>query len=120
MPEPGDKLMPEKRPQERPAQRLALECPDGRHRPAKTIRITIVPEKTIRISRCALAFCRNSTSEEEIPYALRRDSDKFDYSYALTVHKAQGSQWDNVVLFEQSGAFPRCIAPAGFIQLSRM
>ena len=27
------------------------------------------------------------------------------YGYALTVHKSQGSQWDNVVLFDQSGAF---------------
>ncbi len=44
-------------------------------------------------------------SDEEIPYALRRDSDEFDYGYALTVHKAQGSQWDDVVLFDESGAF---------------
>lgn len=42
---------------------------------------------------------------EEIPYALRRNSDEFDYGYALTVHKAQGSQWDDVVLFDESGAF---------------
>ena len=26
--------------------------------------------------------------------------------YVLTVHKAQGSQWDDVVLFDESGAFP--------------
>ncbi len=44
-------------------------------------------------------------SEEEIPFALRRNSDEFDYGYALTVHKAQGSQWDNVVLFDESYAF---------------
>eukprot|EP01037_Dinobryon_pediforme_P023641 gene23641-25142_t len=36
---------------------------------------------------------------------LRRKSDEFDYGYALTVHKAQGSQWDEVVLFDESGAF---------------
>lgn len=33
------------------------------------------------------------------------DFDEFDYGYALTVHKAQGSQWDEVVLFDQSGVF---------------
>ena len=44
--------------------------------------------------------------EDEIPYALRRNSDEFDFGYALTVHKAQGSQWDDVVLFDESGAFP--------------
>jgi len=45
------------------------------------------------------------TSEEEIPFALRKTSDEFDYGYALTVHKAQGSQWDDVVLFDESFAF---------------
>jgi exodeoxyribonuclease-5 len=43
--------------------------------------------------------------EADLPYALRRDSDEFDYGYALTVHKAQGSQWDSVVLFDESRAF---------------
>ena len=42
---------------------------------------------------------------EEIPYALRRNTDEFDFGYALTVHKAQGSQWDDLVLFDESGAF---------------
>ena len=35
----------------------------------------------------------------------RRRSDEFDYGYVLTVHKAQGSQWDAVVLFDESFAF---------------
>ena len=43
--------------------------------------------------------------EEELPIAARRDSDQFDFGYALTVHKAQGSQWDEVVLFDESFAF---------------
>lgn len=43
--------------------------------------------------------------EAEIPYAQRRDSDEFDFGYALTVHKAQGSQWDTVALFDESFAF---------------
>ena len=34
-----------------------------------------------------------------------RNVDQFDYGYALTVHKAQGSQWDDVVLFDESFAF---------------
>jgi exodeoxyribonuclease-5 len=37
--------------------------------------------------------------------AARRRSDEFDYGYVLTVHKAQGSQWDDVVLFDESFAF---------------
>ena len=42
---------------------------------------------------------------DQIPYALKRRSDEFDYGYALTVHKAQGSQWDDIVLFDESWAF---------------
>ena len=43
--------------------------------------------------------------EKEIPWQLRRRHDDFDYGYALTVHKAQGSQWDDIVLFDESYAF---------------
>ncbi|MEO0329178.1 MAG: ATP-dependent RecD-like DNA helicase [Pseudomonadota bacterium] len=43
--------------------------------------------------------------EREIPWQIKRRHDDFDYGYALTVHKAQGSQWDNVVLFDESYAF---------------
>ncbi|MBW6422639.1 ATP-dependent RecD-like DNA helicase [Rhizobium sp. XQZ8] len=44
-------------------------------------------------------------TEEEIPWTMRKRYDEFDYGYALTVHKAQGSQWNNVVLFDESWAF---------------
>ncbi len=44
-------------------------------------------------------------AEGELPYPIRKDSDEFDFGYALTVHKAQGSQWDHVVLFDESFAF---------------
>lgn len=42
---------------------------------------------------------------EEIPWEIRRHVEEFDYGYALTVHKAQGSQWDRIVLFDESFAF---------------
>ena len=44
-------------------------------------------------------------SETEIPWSTRKRYDEFDFGYALTVHKAQGSQWNNVVLFDESFAF---------------
>ncbi|MBO6538563.1 MAG: ATP-dependent RecD-like DNA helicase [Rhizobiaceae bacterium] len=43
--------------------------------------------------------------EADIPWQLKKRFDDFDYGYALTVHKAQGSQWNNVVLFDESYAF---------------
>jgi exodeoxyribonuclease V len=42
---------------------------------------------------------------EAVPFDRRRRTDEFDYGYALTVHKAQGSQWDRLVLFDESFAF---------------
>ena len=44
-------------------------------------------------------------TEEEIPWELRKHTDEFTFGYALTVHKAQGSQWNDVVLFDESWAF---------------
>ena len=38
---------------------------------------------------------------EQIDWQRRKPYDEFDYGYVLTVHKAQGSQWDDVVLFDE-------------------
>jgi ATP-dependent exoDNAse (exonuclease V) alpha subunit len=43
---------------------------------------------------------------EQLEWPERKHFDEFDFGYVLTVHKAQGSQWDDVVLFDESGAFP--------------
>lgn len=40
------------------------------------------------------------TGVEEIPYMERKDLREFDYGYAITVHKSQGSEWDRVVLYD--------------------
>src|SRR5262249_17807697 len=43
---------------------------------------------------------------EALDWPARKPYDEFDFGYVLTIHKAQGSQWDDVVLFDESGAFP--------------
>jgi len=43
--------------------------------------------------------------EGEIPWQTKKRYDDFDFGYALTVHKAQGSQWNQVMLFDESFAF---------------
>jgi exodeoxyribonuclease-5 len=55
---------------------------------------------------------------EHVDWQRRKPYDEFDYGYVLTVHKAQGSQWDDVVLFDESFAFPRA-ASAGSTPASR-
>jgi len=42
---------------------------------------------------------------EELDWMERKPFDEFDFGYVLTVHKAQGSQWDDVVLFDESDTF---------------
>ncbi len=40
------------------------------------------------------------------PRPVSRQYDEFDYGYALTVHKAQGSQWGSVSLLDEFRVFP--------------
>lgn len=40
-----------------------------------------------------------------IDWKIKRDFDEFTYGYAITCHKSQGSQWDKVMVFNESGAF---------------
>jgi exodeoxyribonuclease V len=43
--------------------------------------------------------------DADVPWQQKKRFDDFDYGYALTVHKAQGSQWNDIVLFDESYAF---------------
>ena len=44
-------------------------------------------------------------TERDMDWRERKKSDEFCYGYALTVHKSQGSQWDNVMVFDESSVF---------------
>ena len=60
-------------------------------------------DRTIRVSVRPECF---TGAIEAFEWPARKPYDEFDFGYVLTVHKAQGSQWDDVVLFDESGAFP--------------
>lgn len=71
------------------------------------VKMNVIPDemlakKSVRVSVPAEFF---EGKEEALSFSVRRRADEFDYGYALTVHKAQGSQWDDVVLFDESRAF---------------
>jgi exodeoxyribonuclease-5 len=42
---------------------------------------------------------------KEIPFYEKKEAEEFDFGYALTCHKSQGSQWDKIVVFDESSAF---------------
>ena len=71
------------------------------------VRMTVRPEDEGAAKAVKVAVLKHffEGTEGELAYPLRRESDEFDYGYALTVHKAQGSQWDDVMLFDESFAF---------------
>ncbi|VAW11800.1 RecD-like DNA helicase Atu2026 [hydrothermal vent metagenome] len=82
-----DKLIPGK------GKRIVVRAlPEGAFPGAKSTRLRIHP-----------AYFDGT--EKTLTPKERREGDAFDYGYALTVHKAQGSQWDHVVLFDEAYAF---------------
>ena len=53
-------------------------------------------------------------TKDEMPYRDQYQFSAFDFGQAITVHKAQGSQWDSLFLLDESpGAFTQTIS-AGF------
>jgi exodeoxyribonuclease-5 len=71
------------------------------------VRLTVRSEdepsrETVKVAAHKVFF---EGGEQDLPWMIRKESDEFDYGYALTVHKAQGSQWDDVMLFDESFAF---------------
>lgn len=70
-----------------------------------TMRVT--PEDDLNAKPVKVSVLPNffDGTEEEVPWELRKHTDEFTFGYALTVHKAQGSQWNDIVLFDESFAF---------------
>ncbi len=68
-------------------------------------RLVVQPEDGGKPARISVPTAFFTEGAENVPFEARRGADEFDFGYALTVHKAQGSQWDDVVLFDESFAF---------------
>ena len=82
---------------------------DNVRKPRKgLLRYTVSPEEGSGGKRRTVVSIHPAFFEgtaEALPFPERKKSDEFDFGYALTVHKAQGSQWGSVVLFNESAAF---------------
>ncbi|MGN6290439.1 MAG: ATP-dependent DNA helicase [Sphingopyxis terrae] len=44
-------------------------------------------------------------TEQELDWRERRGTEEFTFGWAITCHKSQGSQWNSVIVFDESGAF---------------
>ena len=43
--------------------------------------------------------------EDKLLASKRRKFDEFDFGYAITTHKSQGSQWDHVLVYNENYCF---------------
>jgi exodeoxyribonuclease-5 len=68
---------------------------------------------TLNMDRVPFSKNESYLSQQQIGTLFRRKRYKklipknFSYGYAITTHKAQGSQWGNVVIFEENFPFDR-------------
>ena len=84
---------------------VVSECPKRRR---QILRMRLRPDEEIggRMTKVSVRPECFTGTIEQLDWPARKAYDEFDFGYVLTVHKAQGSQWDDVVLFDESGAFP--------------
>jgi exodeoxyribonuclease-5 len=80
----------------------ALGARDG-----QAIRLDVVPDDKPKDDPTPVVVLQEffSGSEDGLSPHERRGFDELTYGYALTVHKAQGSQWNDVVLFDEAHVF---------------
>ncbi|WP_187967924.1 ATP-dependent DNA helicase [Aquibium microcysteis] len=50
-------------------------------------------------------FFEDDIAASKLPYDDLKGTQQFTYGYAITGHKSQGSQWQNVVVFDESQIF---------------
>jgi exodeoxyribonuclease-5 len=74
---------------------------------SKIITMRLSPDEDFggKITKVSVRADCFSGGVDQLPWEQRKPYDEFDYGYVLTVHKSQGSQWDDVVLFDESFAF---------------
>ncbi len=74
---------------------------------SRIVTMRIAPDEDFggRVTKVSVRADCFTGGVEDIAWEQRRPYDEFDYGYVLTVHKSQGSQWDDVVLFDESFAF---------------
>lgn len=68
-------------------------------------RIWVKSEDTDAVVDCDVLDACWDGSIKDVDWKAKRGFDEFTYGYALTVHKSQGSQWNNVMIFDESGSF---------------
>ena len=70
--------------------------------------LSVMPEDADLLTKPTAVKVRKeffTGEEDQLAWPDKKGTQEFTYGYALTVHKSQGSQWDDVVVFDESFAF---------------
>ncbi len=54
----------------------------------------------IEVLRCHFDAYYDKDAVKNLSWWDRKKAEEFDFGYAITVHKAQGSQWDNIIMLD--------------------
>lgn len=74
--------------------------PSGRY-----VNMAIVPQDAGQAQNVTAHQHHFTGAECNLDYRKLREAQEFTYGYALTCHKSQGSQWDDVLVWDQSNVF---------------
>ena len=71
----------------------------------KSVKMRLLPETGFGPTTVSVPKEFFTGQEDKLDWRAKRFADNFTFGYALTVHKAQGSQWDDVLIFDESPYF---------------
>ena len=72
------------------------------------VSLTLTPDDAVDESKPTKVKVRREFfdgTDDTLHWQDKKGTCEFTYGYALTCHKSQGSQWNNVVVFDEAGAF---------------
>ena len=89
--------------------KIVAKAKPGRSQSKKVLRYTVAdpdsPERPEIEIRVRPEFFKPDSSADGIPWKQLIGTQRFTFGMAITAHKAQGSQWPKVCVFDESRAF---------------
>jgi len=76
-----------------------------RHKGKYNLRIDSLDESGIKGKKARVLTGFFDGSSAEYDWKAKKNTQEFTYGYAITCHKSQGSQWNNVTVFDESAYF---------------
>lgn len=87
----------------------AVKKAGKRDRAAGVTRLTVAPDDGPARPHTAVDVTVKNEfwdgRDGDLDWRAKKGTEEFTFGYALTTHKAQGSQWDSVIVFDESAAF---------------